>query len=285
MRYGIHIHNYGQYADVRELAGIAHEAEDAGWDGFFVCDHLTARDSGGPQPVANPWITLTAAAMVTQRIRLGPLVAALPRRRPWQLASEVVTLDQLSGGRVILGVGSGTSLENSFAPFGEEMDLRARADLLDESLDVLAGLWTGKPFSYAGQHFHVASATLLPTPIQRPRVPIWVGCAWPHRRPFRRAARWDGVFPDVEGVDWLTEIMTPADLRTIVSYFRSQRTSDAPFDVVIGGHSPSDPSTAADFLAPYVAEGLTWWVEGIHPAFGSAEELRAKIRRGPPRAG
>ena len=154
MRYGVHVHNFGPYSNPRYLAELAHEAEEAGWDGFFVCDHLTARAAErGPEPVANPWIALAAIAVATQRVLLGPLVAALPRRRPWQLASEVVTLDQLSGGRVILGVGSGTGLQNSFEPFHEEMNLRTRADLLDESLDVLAGLWSGEPFSYQGKHF------------------------------------------------------------------------------------------------------------------------------------
>lgn len=283
MRYGIHIHNFGDYSDPRDLAELAQEAEAAGWDGVFVCDHLTARGPNGPEPVANPWIALAAMAVATRRVRIGPLVTPLSRRRPWQLASETVSLDQLSGGRLVLGVGSGTVIEQSFAPFAEEMNPRTRADLLDEGLDVLTGLWRGEPFHYQGHHYRIEGAAFLPRPVQQPRIPIWVAGTWPHRRPFRRAARWDGFFADVEGVDWLRgQIMTPDDLRAMIAYVRTQRSADQPFDVVIGGHSPSERSRAISFLAPYVEAGLTWWVEGIHPAFGTVAELRARIRQGPP---
>ncbi len=284
MRYAVHVHNFGEYSDPRLLAQFAHEAEEAGWDGFFVCDHLTARTAAGPAPIADPWIALAAVAMATNRLRLGPMVAALPRRRPWQLASETVTLDHLSGGRLVLGVGSGTSVEQSFAPFGEEAELRRRAEMLDEALEVLTGLWSGQPFRHSGKHYQVRDVTFLPRPVQSPRIPIWVAATWPFRRPFRRAARWDGFFADVEGVDWTKgEILTPTQLREMVAYTRSYRVSSEPFEVVIGGHSPFDQSRAADFLAPYAEAGLTWWIEGIHPAFGSAEALRRKIQDGPPR--
>jgi alkanesulfonate monooxygenase SsuD/methylene tetrahydromethanopterin reductase-like flavin-dependent oxidoreductase (luciferase family) len=285
VRYGIHFHNFGEYSDPRLLADMAREAEEAGWDGAFVCDHLTARSNGRAEPVANPWIALTAIALATRRVRIGPLVTPLSRRRPWQLASETVSLDQVSNGRMVLGVGSGTALQQSFSPFGEEMDARARADLLDEGLDVLTGLWLGERFSYQGSHYRVEDVVFLPPPMQQPRMPIWVAGTWPHRRPFRRAARWDGFFADVEGVDWVRgEIMTPDDLRAMVDYTRSQRSDAGPFDVVIGGHSPAGRSRGVAFLAPYVAAGLTWWIEGVHPAFGSVDDLRARVRRGPPSA-
>jgi hypothetical protein len=284
MKYGIHFHNYAEYADVRLLADIAGEAEAAGWDGVFVCDHLTVETVGGPAPVADPGIALTAIALATSRVKIGPMVVALPRRRPAKLASETVTLDALSGGRLILGVGSGTAIQRSFTPFGEELELKARAEMLDEGLEVLTKLWSGEPVSYDGKHYQIRDVTFLPRPVQKPRIPIWVGGLWPHKGPFRRAARWDGFFADVEGVDWERgEIMTADGLRTIVDYTRSQRTADAPFEAVIGGHSPGDPSKGAAFLAPYVAAGLTWWIEGIHPRFGSVSELREKVRRGPPR--
>src|SRR5712692_419999 len=201
MQYGIHFHNFGAFSDPRVLADLAHEAEEAGWDGVFVADHLTVRTPAGPSPIADPWIALAAIAMATTRVRIGPMVAALPRRRPWQIASECATLDRLSNGRLILGVGSGTALEWSFAPFGEEMDARKRGAMLDEGLDILTLMWTGKPFHYAGNQYEVDGVTFLPRPVQSPRIPIWVAGAWPHRRPFRRAARWDGFFADVEGVD------------------------------------------------------------------------------------
>ena len=283
VRYGVHVHNFGPYADPRRLVELAREAEAAGWDGFFVCDHLTASWDGRPQPIADPWIALSAIALATERVLIGPMVAALPRRRPWQLASETVTLDHLSGGRLVLGVGLGTLDSQNFAPFDEEPDLAARGRMLDESLEVLTGLWRGQPLTHEGERYHVRAATFLPTPHGRARPPIWVAGSWPHRRPFRRAARWDGVFVDVEGVDWMRDqMMSPADLRAAVDYTLAHRSSAEPFEVVIGGHSPANRAEAADRLAPYVEAGLTWWVEGVHPAFGSVEELRARVRQGPP---
>jgi hypothetical protein len=287
LRYAVHFHAFGPNADVRRMADLARAAEEAGWDGVFVDDHLTARSERGPEPAANAWIALAAIAAATRRVRLGPMVAALPRRRPWQVASEAVTLDHLSGGRLVLGVGSGTAVERSFAPFGEVLDVRTRAAMLDEALQILAGLWRGAPFSHRGVHYQVADVTFLPRPVQAPRVPVWVAGHWPHRRPFRRAARWDGVFVDVEGVDWTVGQVVPPDvLGDCVRYtlaHRPEGARGAPFDVVIGGCSPDDPAQAAARLATYAGTGLTWWVEAIHPAFGPPEALRAKIRRGPPR--
>jgi alkanesulfonate monooxygenase SsuD/methylene tetrahydromethanopterin reductase-like flavin-dependent oxidoreductase (luciferase family) len=285
LKYAVHVHTFGDYAHVPRLVALAREAEAAGWDGFFVTDHLTARGRSGPAPIADPWIALAAVASATRRVRIGPMVAALPRRRPWQVASEAVTLDHLSGGRLVLGVGSGTLDERNFLPFGEEPDLPTRGRMLDEALTVLAGLWSGRPFSHQGEHYRVHEVTFLPQPLQSPRIPIWVAGTWPHRRPFRRAARWDGFFADVEGVDWEAgQIMAPEDLRTIVAYVREHRRSKDPFDVVIGGRTPDDPARAATLLAPYAGAGLTWWVEGVHERFGTPDAHLARIRRGPPRA-
>ena len=285
VRFGVHVHNFGPYADTRLLAALARDAEEAGWDGFFVCDHLTASWEGRAQPIADPWIALAAAALATERVLIGPMVAALPRRRPWQLASETVTLDQLSDGRLVLGVGLGTVDSQNFTPFGEEPDLAVRGRTLDESLEVLTGLWRGQPFTHEGERYQVRAATFLPTPRGRARPPIWVAGSWPHRRPFRRPARWDGVFVDVEGIDWMrNQMMSPTELRAAVDYTLAHRQSVEPLEVVIGGHSPASPAEAAERLVPYAEAGLTWWVEGIHPAFGSVEELRERVRRGPPRA-
>jgi hypothetical protein len=285
MRYGIHFHSYGEYSDPRLMAELAHDADEAGWDGVFVSDHVTVRTAAGAQPVADPWIALAAIAMATRRVQIGPMVAALPRRRPWQIATETATLDLLSNGRVILGVGSGTALDWSFTPFGDEPNLRARAEMLDESLELLTALWTGEPVDYAGKHYQVHGAQLLPRPIQQPRIPIWVAGTWPHPRPFRRAARWDGFFADVEGVDWTVgEMQTPDHLRAMVDFMRTLRPIDPTFDVVIGGSTPSSPSAGASFLAPYVAAGLTYWIEAVHPQFGTLADFKTKIRQGPPRA-
>jgi alkanesulfonate monooxygenase SsuD/methylene tetrahydromethanopterin reductase-like flavin-dependent oxidoreductase (luciferase family) len=266
------------------MAELAHDADEGGWDGVFVSDHVTVRTDDGPQPVADPWIALAAIAMATKRVHLGPMVAALPRRRPWQLATETATLDQLSNGRLILGVGSGSALDWSFAPFDEEMDLKTRAEMLDEGLDLLAAFWSGEPVNHDGKHYQVHDAQLLPRPVQTPRIPVWVAGTWPHPRPFRRAARWDGFFADVEGVDWtLGQIQTPDHLRAMVDFVRALRPIDETFDVVIGGSTPRKPAEGAAFLAPYVAAGLTCWIEAIHPMFGTLAEFRTRLRQGPPR--
>src|SRR5262249_11423353 len=191
MQYGIHRPPFGPYGDARVLAELAAEAEKAGWDGFFLWDDIT---TAPPIPVGDTWVALTAIALGTKRLRLGPLVTPLPRRRPWKVARETVSLDHLSHGRLILGVGSGGS-PDEFDDLGEEVSAKARAAMLDEGLEVLAGLWSAAPLHFEGTHYHVHGAQFLPRPLQTPRIPVWVAGGWPHTAPFRRASRWDGVFP------------------------------------------------------------------------------------------
>lgn len=279
MKFAIHIHNFGPWADPKAIAAVARDADEAGWDGVFVADHLIQTYQGKPQPLADPWIALAAIATATTRAKIGPMVTPLPRRRPWQLAGECVTLDHLSGGRLILGVGSG--IGDEFPPFGEEPSLAVRARMLDESLDVLTGLWRGESFSYDGEHYKLNDVTFLPTPVQRPRIPLWVAGHWPNKAPFRRAARYDGVFVDGPGVDWMVgEIIRPEDLRASVEYTQAHRQSSEPFDVVIGGHTPG--RLTAERFKPYADVGATWWVEAVMTAFGTIDETRAKVREGPP---
>ena len=173
MKYGLYLPNFGAFGETRLLADLAHDAEQAGWDGFFIWDHIARPWT---TQVVDTWVALTAIAQRTSRIRFGPLVTPLARRRPWKVARETVSLDRLSEGRLILGVGLGGSGGQSveWANFAEELDLRTRAEMLDEGLDILTGLWSGKPFSYNGQHYQVNDSLFLPTPIQSPRIPIWV---------------------------------------------------------------------------------------------------------------
>lgn len=282
MKFAIHIHNFGPFADPKLIAEVARDADEAGWDGVFVADHLIQSHAGTPQPLADPWIALAAIATATRRAKIGPMVTPLPRRRPWQLAGETVTLDHLSDGRLILGVGSGIGSE--FPPFGEEADAAIRAQMLEESLAILQGLWSGRPFSFQGQHYNVSDVTFLPTPVQNPRIPLWVAGHWPHKRPFRRAANYDGVFIDGPGVDWMAgEIIRPDDLRASVEYTLAHRTASGPFDVVIGGHTPDNLQQAADNVAPYAALGVTWWVEAVYIGFGTVTQIRDRFRKGPPK--
>ncbi|MGH2737120.1 MAG: LLM class flavin-dependent oxidoreductase, partial [Actinomycetota bacterium] len=171
MRYGIGVPNVREYADPELLVSLATEAEEHGWDGFFVWDHLVYRESG--DPVADPWIATAAIAQATARVRIGVLVAALARRRPWKVARETATLDVLSGGRLIVGAGLGSLAEGEFAAFGEDPNDRVRAAKLDESLEIIAGLWSGDEFSFAGAHFRVDPVRFRPVPVQRPRPPLW----------------------------------------------------------------------------------------------------------------
>ncbi len=280
MRYGISVPNFGGYSDPRTVAELAHEAEEAGWDGFFLWDHMLMENSWRLH-IADPWVELAAIAMRTERIRLGPLVTPLARRRPWKVARETVTLDRLSSGRLILGVGLGYPPEAEFEQFGEESDARVRAAKLDEGLDILVGLWSGEPFRYEGQQYHLKETTFLPSPVQSPRIPIWVGGYWPNKAPFRRAARWDGVCPGSLNVEW-DENMPLEELRATLAYIKAHRQSDTPFDVVPGGYTPDDPARAAEMLAAYEEAGATWWVESWSPRRDSLDAMRQQIRRGPP---
>mgnify|MGYP001813195361 FL=1 len=272
MRYGLSVPNFGEYADPRLTADLAHQAEATGWDGFFVWDHINAAPPGSG--MADPWVLLTAAALATERVRIGTMVTPVARRRPWKLARETATLDQLSGGRLILGVGLGYPADLEYAALGEEPDDRLRAEKLDEGLQVLTGLWTGEPFSFDGRHFHIDDAQFLPTPVQRPRIPIWVAQMWPHRRPLKRAARWDGLVPMHE-----TEMFpSPAQVADVVSEVRSSRDPDEPFDVNVPVLLSADRSEAAEQARAFESAGATWLQVGAWTLY----EVRGQISAGPP---
>jgi alkanesulfonate monooxygenase SsuD/methylene tetrahydromethanopterin reductase-like flavin-dependent oxidoreductase (luciferase family) len=226
---------FDKLADARVLAELAAAAEDRGWDGFFVWDHIAYRSP--VRAVADPWVSLAAVACATSRVRIGPMVTPLSRRRVHKLARETVTLDRLSSGRLTLGVGLGSVRNNELEPFGEVTDLLERAQLLDQGLDDLARYWAGD---------------FEPVPVQRPRIPVWVAGEWPNRRPVRRAARWDGLFPiNLPGPDALAELVGEA---------RALRPAGAPFDVITEVPPEED-------LRPWEQAGLTWAVTdfGLQP--------------------
>jgi alkanesulfonate monooxygenase SsuD/methylene tetrahydromethanopterin reductase-like flavin-dependent oxidoreductase (luciferase family) len=285
MRFAIDIPNFGAFADPHLTADVARDAEQAGWDAVWVWDHIM-RDAADPH--ADPYLLLAAAALATTRIRLGPMVTPLARRRPWHVARETVTLDHLSGGRLTLGVGAG-SRAHEFASFGEPADLRTRAAMLDEGLAVIEGLWSGRPFSFEGEHFRVTEATFLPVPLQRPRIPIWVAATWPVRAPLRRAARWDGVWPLRRDPAGNSVPLTPDDVRGVAAAIAEERAAagrdpDEPFDILVAGTTPGDdPASAAATAREFADAGATWWTERINPGRGSLERMRARVRQGPPR--
>ena len=265
--------------EARTAADLAHAAELAGWDGFFVWEPVWGVDA---------WVSLTAAAMRTERIRLGTMLTPLSRMRPWKLASETATLDRLSNGRVILSVGLG-ALDSGFAAFGEVTDLRTRAELLDEGLDILTGLWRGQPFTYAGKHYTVAETTFSPPPppVQQPRIPIWVVGAWPRPKSMRRVLHYDGLIPSAFDDAGTARQATPDEIREMKAFVDASRTETTPFDIVVEGETPgTDPAQGAAVVREWADAGATWWTETMWDALNSPDGLaavRTRIEQGPPR--
>ncbi|HYY79556.1 MAG TPA: LLM class flavin-dependent oxidoreductase [Actinomycetes bacterium] len=257
---------FDELADPAAVARLAAEAEQAGWHGFFVWDHLRWRPP--VRQLADPWITLAAIAAATQRVRLGPMVTPLARRRPAKLARETATLDRLSGGRLTLGVGLGSDRFGAeLSKTGEQLDDRLRAQMLDEALEVLTAAWSGEPVHHHGRHYTVDDVRFLPRPVQRPGVPVWVAGFPGNLRPLRRAAGHDGFFPvNLEHPDQLAEVVARlADLR---------RHTTAPYDVAVGLPPGADP-------APWAKAGATWWMPELSPETVSLDQVRGVLRDGP----
>ncbi len=282
MKYGLTLPNGGAWHDARDLADLARTAEEAGWDGVFLEDYIVWQNN---QQAAthDPWVLLAAMADRTQRVKLGTTVTPLARRRPWKVAREAATLDQLSGGRVILGVGLGDTGQHvmndmSLTHFGEELRPRARAAMLDEALTVIAGLWSGEPFSFSGEHYHVQEVAFQPRPVQRPRIPIWVGGGFPLKGPTQRAARWDGACLYKAKDHYLQ----PDDIRALRAIVRQQRGTLDGYDIVVGGSAPdADQGKQRAYMQSLAEAGLTWWVDYVSPDAHELDEARRIIARGP----
>lgn len=236
-RRGIFVAPFEELADARVLAKLAAQAENAGWDGFFLWDHVAYR--APVTALADPWLSLAAIACATERILIGPLVTPPARRRIHKLARETVTLDRLSGGRLVFGAGLGSDNSGEFSRFGEQADARARARLLDDGLDQLVRYWAGE---------------FEPRPLQQPRIPIWLAARWPNRRPVKRALRWDGLFPiDLPGPEALAELT--AEVRAA--------RPDGGFEIVVTNPAGTD-------RGPWEDAGATWCLTG----FGNRPSVR-----------
>lgn len=281
MRFGLDVPTTGVFADPRLLADLAVEAEQAGWEGFFIWDLLLGvSEPDQAEPVADPWVALTAVALATTRIRIGALMTPLPRRRPWQVARTVSTLDRLSGGRVIFGAGLGYQ-PREYQAIGEDPDARKRASKLEEGLTIVDRIWRGEPVTINGEHYRLDLPRLLPRPVQTPRVPIWLAAGWPRRRPVRRAAHWDGVY--LMTVNQETgQLLEPEDLREVAEFVKLHRPDRPRFDIAVNP-KPSASTDRAGQARAYQEAGATWWVE-LPPADDeSAGDYRQRIRQGPPR--
>jgi alkanesulfonate monooxygenase SsuD/methylene tetrahydromethanopterin reductase-like flavin-dependent oxidoreductase (luciferase family) len=271
MRYGVIITG----GPVHEQLELARLAEEAGWDGVFTWDGIHLGDA---IEVHDPWVLMSAIAMVTERVRIGAMIQPLARRRPWKVAREAVTLDHVSSGRFVLCVGLGTLDDAGFGRVGEATDRRSRAEKLDETLEILTGLWSGEPFGYDGTHYRFEPMRFVPVPIQRPRIPIWVVGAWPAERSMARVARYDGLLPNVLGGGTYDPEMIGA-MRDRVAERRG--TLDG-FDIVLEG--PLHPGDEDDVLRAFAAAGATWWIHSDWESIGT-DALRRRIEAGPPRPG
>src|SRR5919106_1583581 len=247
------------------VANLAAEAEEAGWHAVFVWDNLRWRPP--IRQAADPWITLAAIATATERVRLGPMVTPLARRRPVKVAMETATLDRLSGGRLTLGVGlGGDQFASELSKTGEQLDPRVRAQMLDESLEILTAAWSGEPVRHRGEHYTVDEMQFLPRPVQRPGVPVWVAGMPGNIKPLHRAARYDGFFPaNLEHPDQLAEVVaTLTELR---------KDATAPYDIAVGLPLGVDP-------VPYLNVGATWWMPEFPPGV-SLDTVRSVLHDGP----
>jgi alkanesulfonate monooxygenase SsuD/methylene tetrahydromethanopterin reductase-like flavin-dependent oxidoreductase (luciferase family) len=258
---------------------IAREAERAGWDGVFLWDHINIFGET-PVDLADPWVLLTLIASATERIAIGPMVTPVPRRRPWVLARQTATLDRVSNGRLILGVGLGFPPDTEFTNFGEEADAKTRAGKLDEGLAVLSGLWTGETFEFSGSHYRVGRTRFLPATVQRPRPPVIVAGTWPLMAPLRRAARWDGYFPLRMLPDGEADPLTPGDVREIRRLLDEAR-GGRPAEIVVSEESEGE-RLEGDRLAALAEAGATWYLDGLSTRHMSFEQLLDRIKAGPP---
>ncbi|MEH0825646.1 MULTISPECIES: LLM class flavin-dependent oxidoreductase [unclassified Micromonospora] len=279
MRHGLEIPCGGRGMSATLLVELGELAERSGWDAVFLEDYLIHHDGDDP-PTFDPWLLLTAIAGRTGRIRLGTAVTGLPRRRPAKLAREVLTLDHLCAGRAQVAVGVGDPADRGWAAFGEPTDLRLRAAMLDEGLDVLVGLLGGERVEHAGPHYRADGVALRPAPVQSPRVPVWVGGSTQARAVLRRAARADGIVPykltDTDG--WSD--FTPDEVAELVAALPATRAGGAPFDVAIGGRRRREDERAERaYLSELAGAGATWWLEYV-PA-GDPARMRAAVARGP----
>ncbi|HEX5190162.1 MAG TPA: LLM class flavin-dependent oxidoreductase [Streptosporangiaceae bacterium] len=284
LKHGIAVPNF--HSDPNDLIELGVATEEAGFDGYFLWDHIVFSNRGDGPPVQDPWAVLSVVAARTSRITIGTVVTPVPRRRPWQLARQTTTLDLLSDGRVVLGVGIGSPAYGDFGIFGEPSGDRERGELLDEGLDVLAGLWSGERFSYAGRHLNVDSVRFRPTPVQRPRIPVWVAGVLPAPRPIARAARWDGFVP----IRWSEAdgLIRPSasDIADVTGQIAARRaaqdtSTSTGYDMVVWAEVAAEPAALPGLAGPYADAGATWWIETARPEPDWWEGVQARVKAGP----
>lgn len=266
MKHGLFLPPFGDLAEPARMVELAVAAEGAGWDGLFLWDHITYRHPA--THLADPWVVLAAVAQATERLRLGTMVTPPPRRRPQVLARQTTTLDRLSGGRLVLGVGIGGDAYGEFSDFGDEPDARTRGAMLDEELGLLRALWSGEEVTHHGTHHTVEGQRFLPTPVQAGGPPIWAAARFGNTKPLERAARLDGVFP--------IDLGSPDDLRAVVSDLveLGAPVGDG-FDLCVNVPAGTDPDD-------WEAAGATWGVTHVGPFRVDGPDLLRMASEPPP---
>ena len=276
MKYGFVL----PFGDAKVAAECAAMAEQSGWDGFFVWEPVWGMDA---------WVSLAAAAMVTEKIHLGTMLTPIARMRPWKLASETVNLDHLSNGRLILSVGLGAT--DIYKGFPEAIERKLRVELTDEGLDILTGLWKGAPFHYNGKHYQLdipekpPGPAYPPAPVQKPRIPIWMVGAWKKEKSMQRALRYDGLLPAIMDPSGKVSMgpASPQDISEISRYILEQRQAPGPYEIVVEGTTPADQQEqAARIVKEYADAGATWWIEAQWSA-EEKEQFTHRIMQGPPK--
>lgn len=277
MKYGF----VTSWGTVNDYIVMAREAEAHGWDGIFAWDDIAI----GPRDVFDPWVVLGAVAAVTERITIGAMVFSLARRRPWKVARESLTLDNLSGGRLVMPVGLGGPWDGGYSRVNtDDPDKRIRAEKLDECLDILQLAWTGNPFSYDGKHYQADDLQFQPVPVQQPRIPIWAVGAYPYQRSLGRAAKLDGIIPVDMSKDASEEEISPEIIRKIAAWMTEHRATTTPFEIIVEGRtSGTDHDADRDKISPLARAGATWWIESRWDESDTPELLLTRIRQGPPR--
>jgi alkanesulfonate monooxygenase SsuD/methylene tetrahydromethanopterin reductase-like flavin-dependent oxidoreductase (luciferase family) len=276
MKHALCLPNAGE-CDPRTLGELAKQAQDAGWDSVFIEDYIVYQAT--ELPTYDPWVCLASMALHTDTVQLGTLVTPPSRRRPWKLAAEATSVDHLSNGRLIVGIGLGDTTEPGFTAVGEDLEARVRAELVDESLAILDGLWRGTPFSFQGQHFTIDDLTLRPRPVQRPRIPLWIGGGWPNMGLKRRLPRWDGSCAYKHPVESGKDMM-PDDIRDLAATVLAVRGSLEGFTIAVGGRRRADDwERERDHIASVHEAGANVWMEWAPPS--DLKEMHRMAEREP----
>jgi alkanesulfonate monooxygenase SsuD/methylene tetrahydromethanopterin reductase-like flavin-dependent oxidoreductase (luciferase family) len=278
MKFGFIIPN----GSSKQIVKLAVEAEKAGWDGVFYYDDIYT-DSKTEMSAA--WPIMAAIAVSTKRIKFGSLLTAVGRRHPWEVARESVTVDQLSNGRLILPTGLGWVGDGAYTKAGMESDRKIRAELLDEGLEIIDGLWSGKPFRYNGKHNHLKTMTFIPRPVQKPRIPIWVVGGWGRPKSMARVLKYDGLIPVIKKPDGSHEEITPEKIREMKEFVSENRKAQGnrkrEFDIIMDGVTPTSQREARKVVEPFAEAGATWWTEVMWGVKKYVKVLK-RILAGPP---